>query len=292
MRGGNLPKAEFEATTGMLDEFVAIVDTKVKGTGLRRGMVRSLFQCNLWLVLDLSNVFVAAQKQHGMPTTIGYSRPDAAFSIEQVHDAARWDFGFDDPFVLKFPAALIHQTTEQRAAALEAIAAAHIQAERERAEREMNMIQINPLFGPAAYAIDPRLAFVLMPFEAELDAIYKTLIKPTVEEARFGLVCRRADDIRSTKAVIQDIWKSICEARLIIADLSHLNANVMYELGISHTLGKETVLIFQKGADDPFPFDLAHIRRIRYTNDALGGRTLVDELRGTLEAVLSSKVTA
>jgi len=39
----------------------------------------------------------------------------------------------------------------------------------------------------------------------------------------------------------------------------------MYELRIAHALGKDTILIYQLGsANDKFPFDLAHIRRIQY----------------------------
>jgi predicted nucleotide-binding protein len=129
-----------------------------------------------------------------------------------------------------------------------------------------------------------------MPFASDLTSIYTTLVKPTVEDPRFGLVCRRADDIKSNKAIIQDIWKSVCEARLIIADLSGLNPNVMYELGIAHTLGKETILIYQRGENPKFPFDLAHIRRIEYANDAIGGMKLVDDLRATLESVLSPTI--
>jgi len=156
----------------------------------------------------------------------------------------------------------------------------------------MNLIQINPVFGSPSYTIDPRLAFVLMPFKPDLTVIYQNFIKPTVQDQVYGLVSRRADDIKSNRAVIQDIWKSICEARLIIADLSGLNPNVMYELGIAHTLGKESILIYQRGEEIKFPFDLAHIRRIEYTNDPLGGKTLVDDLRATLEAVLSPTVKA
>lgn len=129
-----------------------------------------------------------------------------------------------------------------------------------------------------------------MPFTESLTDIYQSFVKPTVELPDFGLVCRRADDIKSNRAIIQDIWKSICEARLIIADLTGLNANVMYELGIAHTLGKETVLIYQRGHDIRFPFDLAHIRRIEYDNTAIGGRTLEQELRATLSGILSPTI--
>jgi len=86
---------------------------------------------------------------------------------------------------------------------------------------------------------------------------------------------------------MQDIWKSICEARLIIADLTGLNPNVMYELGVAHTLGKETLIIYRQDENIKFPFDLAYIRRIEYENTPVGGTKLVSELKATLQAILS-----
>jgi hypothetical protein len=112
-----------------------------------------------------------------------------------------------------------------------------------------------------------------------------------VEMPTFGLVCKRADDIKSNRAIMQDIWKSICEARIIIADMSNLNPNVMYELGIAHTIGKETILLYQKTNQElRFPFDLSHIRRIEYENTMTGAKALESNLSLTLDNVLSNQV--
>lgn len=276
----------------LLDEFVEIVAAKANAAHLPRAVIRSLLTCNTVNVLDAQHLFVAAEKTAGMPSTSSFHRPDKAFSIQQIYEASRWEFGFDSPFVIQFPASALEQSREQRRPTLEVIAEDHVRAETARTQREMNLIQVNPIFGPPTYAVDPRLAFVLMPFADDLSAIYATILKPTIEDPKFGLICRRADEIKSNKAVIQDIWKSICEARLIVADLSRLNPNVMYELGIAHTLGKETILIYQRGEHLKFPFDLSHIRRIEYTNDVIGGKTLTDELRATLDAVLTPTVKA
>lgn len=289
--GGNIPGDVGTKIGDLLDQFVEIVATNVAAAKIRRAIVRSMLTCSTLHIIDKRHVFVAAQKHTGMASTISLDLRDKDLSPQEVFDAARWEFGFDDPFVLQFPAILLDGSNETRAAALEAIAQTYIKSELHRIERQMNVIQINPLFGPASYSVDPRLAFVLMPFTDELTEIYNTFVKPTIEDERFGLVCRRADDIKSNKAIIQDIWKSVCEARLIVADLSTLNPNVMYELGIAHTLGKETVLIYQCGDDVKFPFDLTHIRRIEYNNDAVGGKRLVDELTQTIEAILEPTVT-
>jgi hypothetical protein len=275
---------------GVLNQFVEIVASKVQAAKLRRAIVRSMLTCNIINVLDSRHLFVAAEKTAGMGTTNTIYRPAETFPLQEVYAAARWEFGFDEPFVIQFPVQMLDVARSERGQALESIANEHVRSELARVERQMNIVQISPIFGPASYAIDPRLAFVLMPFTDELSAIYSTFVKPTIEDPAFGLVCRRADDVKSNRAIIQDIWKSICEARLIVADLSGLNANVMYELGIAHTLGKETILIYQRGENVKFPFDLAHIRRIEYANDAIGGKKLVDELKGTVAAVLAPAV--
>jgi hypothetical protein len=41
-----------------------------------------------------------------------------------------------------------------------------------------------------------------------------------------------------------------------------------------------------------FPFDLTHIRRIEYDNNALGGKKLEDDLRKTLEGILTPTLKA
>jgi len=288
--GGNIPDEVTSKIDAVLTGFTDIVAKKVQASQIRRAVVRSMLTCDTINVLDSFHLFVAAQKQTGMPSTLGLDHRGKQFSIEEIFDAAKWDFGFDDPFVIQFPVELLDQADDVRAPALQAIADTHIRSETHRVERQMSIVQINPIFGPASYAVNPRLAFVLMPFNEELTRIYNTLVKPAIEDSRFGLVCHRADDVKSNKAIIQDVWKSICEARLVVADLSGLNPNVMYELGIAHTLGKETVLIYQRGGDVEFPFDLMHIRRIEYENTAPGGRQLEDDLRETLEGVLSPTV--
>ena len=291
--GGNLPSEVQPKISQLLDDFVDITTKEVQKRQLRRAIVRSQLVCSLIIVVDKNSIWVAAQKQTGMPSTISLDHRDKVFPMQEIFNAAKWEFGFDQPFVIAFPAIILNQTREEREAVISAIVNSHIESEFQRVQAEMNVIQINPIFGPASYRIDERLAFVLMPFTDELTEIYQTFIKPTVEQPQFNLVCKRADDIKSNRAIIQDIWKSICEARIIIADMSNLNPNVMYELGITHTLGKETILIYQRSTEEiKFPFDLSHIRRIEYENSATGGRKLEQELKETLDNILSPQLRA
>jgi hypothetical protein len=131
--------------------------------------------------------------------------------------------------------------------------------------------------------------FVLMPFNGKMNAIYDTKLKPCFEN-ELHLSIHRADELKNVNVVMQDIWKSICEARIVLADLTGLNPNVMYELGIAHTIGKDTIIVHQNkvGEAVSFPFDLAHIRRIEYENTMAGGEKLIWTLKETVGAILDA----
>lgn len=283
---------DLQAKTGqLLDQFIELVSAIATSKQVRRAVIRSLLGCNVAVILDDAHVSVAAEKSSGLPSTTNLDERGKRFTLQSLYEAAKWDLGYGDPFVFQIPLALLDKHPDERAFQLQAIAEAHVASEVNRVTRELNMVQVNPVFGPVSYAIDPRLTFVLMPFDEDLTQIYNTIVKPMVESDEFGLVCKRADDIKSNKAIIQDIWKAICEARLIIADMTRLNPNVMYELGIAHTVGKDTILIYQKEQQEMrFPFDLSYIRRIEYVNDATGGKRLETELKETIRSLLGTVI--
>ncbi len=121
--------------------------------------------------------------------------------------------------------------------------------------------------------IDDDLVSVMMPFDAAYKGVYETLQAAAHE---IGMRCQRADDIWETDTVIQDVANLIGRARVVICDLTGRNPNVFYETGIAHTLGRDVVLITQNASD--VPFDVAHIRYLRYLNNGEGRLRLQDEV--------------
>ena len=108
-------------------------------------------------------------------------------------------------------------------------------------------------------------AFVIMPFEDEFNIIYEQLIKPGLKNFKV----KRADSIDSQQNILKDIIRGISDSDLVVADLTSKNPNVFYELGISHTLKKPTILLTQ--SIDDVPFDLKSYRMVKYSlhfNDA------------------------
>ncbi len=145
-------------------------------------------------------------------------------------------------------------------------------------------VLLTPFFGrPAdmteAHATD---LFVLMPFIDELAPIYQDHIKRVAK--RLELSVKRGDDVFSAGEVMKDVWDSICNAKVVIADCTGRNPNVFYEMGLAHTVGKPIILITQN-ADD-VPFDLRSIRYIAYKYTPPGMKVFERVLAQTIEACL------
>lgn len=85
----------------------------------------------------------------------------------------------------------------------------------------------------------------------DFDKIYQYIIKQAVEEV--GVQCVRCDEIAESGWIHADMFEKLLEADVSIVDITSLNANVFYELGIRHALKNSvTVLIRQKGTHAPF----------------------------------------
>jgi hypothetical protein len=126
-----------------------------------------------------------------------------------------------------------------------------------------------------------RTAFVVMQFGEPYDALYERVIGPVCLEQ--GLEPVRADDIFGPGVIVDDITDGIREAAVVIAEVSPANANVYYELGFAHAIGKPSVLLAAK--DRPLPFDIRGHRCIFY-EDTIGGKAAVEaSLRRHLSAI-------
>jgi hypothetical protein len=134
-----------------------------------------------------------------------------------------------------------------------------------------------PIFQGRNYPLKQDLAFTLMPFrEPWSDRIWK-IIQGECAKKSFQVV--RADDLYGHD-IMEDIWMSILQARVLIADITNRNPNVFYELGIAHTIGKRVILLTQNIQD--IPFDLNRYRHVIYQDNAEGYEKLVRGLKNML----------
>lgn len=126
--------------------------------------------------------------------------------------------------------------------------------------------------------------FVVMPFSPPIGTYYSLVFEPAIRKA--GLTPARADsEIFGTGKIIDQIWKGITEAKVLVAELTTRNPNVFYELGLAHALNKPVVLV--AGKEEDVPFDLRHIRVIYYdTTDPYWGQKLVDKVAENILSAL------
>ncbi len=118
--------------------------------------------------------------------------------------------------------------------------------------------------------------FVVMPYALPHGAYYDQVYEPAIRKA--GLTPVRADaSIFGAGKIMEQIWRGINAAKVLVAELTTKNPNVFYELGLAHALRKPVVLISSN--EDDVPFDLQHIRVIYYDmTDPFWGRKLMDKV--------------
>lgn len=144
-------------------------------------------------------------------------------------------------------------------------------------------VKMDPIFGPPDKS--PKFQcdiFVIIPFASEFKPIFD-LIEGIAKS--MNLIVKRGDSWNfSKKNIMHEVWSALCASRIVIADCSGLNANVFYELGIAHMLGRQTILItrdIEKAA-----FDTRDRRHIVYENTIGGGEQLRQALTDTIGEIL------
>ena len=118
-----------------------------------------------------------------------------------------------------------------------------------------------------------------MPFkdDAQIDPVYQAMVQ-AVEAA--GLQCVRVDEIVAPGEITENIRRLISESKVVIADLSGMNPNVLYEIGFAHGRGKKVVLISSDPLKD-LPFDIRSQRVLSYQRSKDG----LESLKGKLKEV-------
>jgi hypothetical protein len=122
---------------------------------------------------------------------------------------------------------------------------------------------------------------------------WEKVIEPACVE--LGLEPIRADKIAKAGEITEQVFRLIREADVVIADVSDGNPNVMYELGLRHTLNKSTIQIGEYGR---LPFDISAIRTLRFARTPAGfvdarknlGSLIAAALDGSFDPVTATRV--
>lgn len=113
----------------------------------------------------------------------------------------------------------------------------------------------------------------------DLDKTYKNIIKPVVE--KLGYRCIRSDEIQHSGIIDKSMYALLVRAELVIADISTLNPNALYELGIRHAVKPSSTIVLKEDGGGKIPFDLDHTRIFPYKH--LGEDIGVDDANDAKE---------
>jgi hypothetical protein len=103
----------------------------------------------------------------------------------------------------------------------------------------------------------------------DLDETYSTLIKPVFD--KLNISCYRAIDKNVNGSIDKLMLQEIKNADIVVADISTLNPNVMWELGVRHALKpKHTIIISEKEQMSSIPFDVNHFVVHQYVHTEEG----------------------
>ena len=139
-------------------------------------------------------------------------------------------------------------------------------------------------FTDCKISFQPPEVFIISQFGDIYDQLYDGVIKPLCDKNNIKPI--RADEISNSSVILDDIIKYIQTANIIIADITPNNPNVFYELGYAHAIGKEVILLCERGKRAGLPFDISGYRTIFYENTMVGKGKIEKEVEKYLEEAL------
>lgn len=124
-----------------------------------------------------------------------------------------------------------------------------------------------------------KICFVIMPFgkkevdgrKVDFDKIYNDIFEPAIKAVRLPadeggghLIPKRTDQDYFAANIDTEMFLYLQYSRFAFVDITGLNANVFYELGVRHHANESGTAIFRQVTKLPPPFDISHVKAFPY----------------------------
>jgi len=126
--------------------------------------------------------------------------------------------------------------------------------------------------------VDYPEVFVVMPFgQPWSNDVFDNMFTPGITNALFTV--EKGDTIVRVGNLGTNVWRSITQAGIVVAEVSVPNPNVYYEIGLADALGKPIFLFKQKGVTLPADISGDHFYEYELSDLQRGSKTLTDALK-------------
>lgn len=144
---------------------------------------------------------------------------------------------------------------------------------REGQERRDGGQDVRPFYRGKGWKRRHGQVFVAMPFQSVFDEFYQNHVKKILEGHGFNPL--RIDQVGfgdPNRPIMDRVKEEIFCSEWVLADVTGANPNVLYEIGLAHSIGRPTLLICAgegKSGEHTSLFDIGQMRHLFYSPFAL-----------------------
>ena len=158
----------------------------------------------------------------------------------------------------------------------------------ERKSHRRGFVSSKAMFEPKTCLVAAPIGELASPTRERSDCVVDRIIRPAVEPLGFAAI--RLDRVHIPGRVSSQTVLGSIGADLMIADLTGGNPNVLYEVGIRHTVGRPCVQVIETG--ESVPFDVADIRTLVIDSSSPSGiERAVSDLTNYVIAAMAAPTT-
>ena len=133
----------------------------------------------------------------------------------------------------------------------------------------------------------------MMPIKSGEERIYwkgilDKIIRPAVEASSYGIEVKRVDELPGSGNWLKNIIEYTHEADIVVADLTGMNPNVMWELGMRHACAPHGSIIICQSHKD-IPSDLRSYNAFEYAEDGSDLDDFKERIGGCIDEILRGR---